>query len=154
MPDGHYFSTSSTTRISSFRQVVQNDPDFEWYRASKHTLNYLTQLPVGWDGHRATAVSLINAIFALDILKQICIEDTPPPHIAPGVNGNCQLEWHTLNGDLELNVKALNQVEVYYSVLSENPPIEQELTLRNDFTGIVDILRQITGSAIAHAAAA
>ena len=74
MPDGFDLATVSTTRIHKVRNVVQYDPDFEWFKASKIRLNDLVRLPVGWDGYRAPAVSLINAIFALEILKEICIE--------------------------------------------------------------------------------
>lgn len=156
MPDGYEFLTSSTTRFVKVRNAVQPDPDFQWYKVSKKRLNDIAQLPVGWDGYRAPAVSLNNAIFALDILKEICIETTPPPQVVPGVNSNCQIEWHTLLGDMEINVKSPNHVEVFYSLLGDDPR-EDEVLLRNDFTEIIPFLRQITEKpepTIAHAATA
>lgn len=153
MPDD-YNINASTTRFQKVRHVVPDDPDYEWFKVAKAKLNHLAQLPLGWNGYAAPPVSLNNATFALNMLSQICTPSTPPPQIVPGVGGNCQVEWHTHDGDLELNVKSPNHVEVWYSVLSANPPLENEILLRNDFTEIVEYLKLITEPAIAHAAAA
>lgn len=117
-------------------------------------LNYLAQLPTGWDGLNATPVSFNNANFALNILSQVCFDTTPAPAIVPGINGNCQVEWHTLSGDLELNVKSPYHVEVWWSVLNDGVINENETLLTNDFTEIISYLRQITEPAIANVAAA
>lgn len=154
MPDDYMYTNGSTTRFQKFRYIVSDEPEDEWYKVAKAKLNHLAQLPLGWDGYKAPPVSLNNAIFALDMLNQICFPSTPSPQIVPGVNGNCRVEWHTLEGDIELNVKSPNDVEVWYSVLNSNPPVEHEIVLRNDFTNIVEYLRLITEPAIAEAAVA
>ncbi|WP_324779906.1 hypothetical protein [Thiobacillus sedimenti] len=106
----------------------------------------------GWDGYRALPVSLENAVFALQMLGALCEADTPPPQIVPGFEGDLQIEWHTLKGDVELHVKAPNDVHAWRLLCDGD--VEDELNLRNDFLMAAQWVREITEPPIAFAATA
>ena len=100
----------------------------------KKRLEELTQLEFGWDGYRGKPVASSNAQFALDMIESIFEgEQINTIQIVPGINGDLQVEWHNLKGDIELHVKAPNVVSALRLILNGDPDGE-EIDLTNDFT--------------------
>ena len=64
-----------------------------------------------------------------------------------------QIEWHTVHGDIELHVKGPNNVHAWRAIAVGDPDGE-DLPLRNDFTEVVQWVREIMEPPIAAADAA
>src|SRR5690349_18746537 len=94
-------SERTSTRSSSAR-VLLSDTPYAWRDVVESALGDLIRLPDGWDGYRGAPVSFSNAFFALRMLESICSLSTEPPQLVPGSDGDLQIEWHTMRGDIEL----------------------------------------------------
>jgi hypothetical protein len=112
-----------------------NEPRHAWRDEVLLRLNELVRLPRGWDGYSAEPVSFANAQFALRMLETIVPANAPAPQIVPGASGDLQIEWHTLNGDLELHVQAPNQVHAWWAD-AHGAPDGEELRLTTDFSAL------------------
>ena len=108
---------------------------------------------MGWNGYRAGPVEFRTANFALNMLKSVCGPDAPAPSVVPGVNGDLQIEWHLKNGDIELHVRAPNDVHAWRQTPTTHEDGE-ELTLTVDFTEIVRWIKELTEPASAAVSAA
>ena len=122
-----------------------------WSEEVAHHLEELVRLPVGWDGYYGQPVTFVNAIFAFEVLRVTCIPGSRPPQIVPGSEGDLQIEWHTLNGDLELHVKAPNDVHAWFEKTgAEGISID----LNTDYSDVVTWVKTIAEPASDNAAAA
>lgn len=135
-------------------RILITENTFPWFEEVKGRLEYLIRLERGWDGYKGLPVSFDNAYFALQMLESICGTETHAPQIVPGVAGDLQIEWHTLKGDIELHVKAPNDVDAW--ILETNGDAAGlERSLTTDFTEIAMWVQNIMEQPIAtHAAAA
>lgn len=124
-----------------------------WEGPAIKRLEELIRLKHGWDGYQAVPVSFNTAYFAMQMLESICSDDTEAPQIVPGTNGDLQIEWHDVCGDIELDVRGPNQVFAW-RLTPETGPDGQELRLRNDFHAVAIWLKELTEPAIAPIAAA
>jgi hypothetical protein len=151
-------SSGSRTVITAESQQRQNtafsDFDtFEWQCIAKNRLQDLIRLREGWDGYEGFPVSFETAMFAYEVLGSICAPDSPAPQIVPGSSGDLQLEWHLDRGDLELWVKAPNNVHAWF--FSADTGEDAEVDLTTNFQIAAQWLRDITTEpTIAIAAAA
>lgn len=141
--------TSNIVDIAS-RKAIAQTPEELWLPVTKR-LEDLIRLERGWDGYAGSPVSFVNATFALSMLKSICDSQTPAPQIVPGSSGDLQVEWHTLRGDVELHVRAPNDVHAWRA---KSDGAEEELSLANDFSAIVTWLNELVEPSIAIKAAA
>lgn len=116
-------------------RILLTDPVQAWHKKAMEQLENLVHLKHGWDGYQGLPVSFENATFALRMLEAICKNDTPSPQIIPGVSGDLQVEWHTMQGDIELHVKAPNDVRAWHSPFG-NGVGEEELNLTFDFIDV------------------
>lgn len=105
-----------------------------WRTAVTKQFQRLLSLQPGWDGYKAPAIKRENAVFALSMLDAIYSPDIPPPNIVPGSAGDIQIEWHTMEGDVELHVLRPNLVSAWYSRQSDGREIEVELS--NNFQSV------------------
>lgn len=122
-----------------------------WRSSVGRRLGELVSLPTGWDGYVGLPVDFLTAHFAMSMLESICVDSTEPPQIVPGTSGDLQVEWHTLEGDVELHVLAPNKVHGWYSKVGDG---EEEINLTNDFRQVARWVMNITESPIALAIAA
>lgn len=147
----------SSSRIleipGSKERVLISDNTTAWSEEVKKRLETLIKLPVGWDGYQGTNVSFQNANFALRVLEAICGVETRAPQIVPGPAGDLQIEWHTLQGDLEIHVLGPNIVHAWRAMVNGNSEGE-ELVLKNDFGVVAQWVKEITEPPIAAKAAA
>lgn len=123
-----------------------------WRGSVEVRLEELIRLPRGWDGYNGCPVGFTNAHFALRILESTCRNSTEPPQIVPGSSGDLQIEWHTLNGDIELHVLAPHKVLGWFQRAADGS--EEELELTNDFRRVAQWVQEITEQSIAATAAA
>src|SRR6266581_1593483 len=133
-------------------RLIISEPVHGWRDAVAKQLEELVRLPAGWDGYAAEAVSLLNANFALRLLERVCASDTIVPQIIPGSSGDLQIEWHTAHGDIEIHVRAPNDVLAWRSNEQIGPDGE-ELTLTNDFIAVAHWLEDLEPPGAAAAAA-
>ena len=113
-----------------------------WYGPVKEQLEELVHLPPGWDGYSAVPVSFVNANFALRMLEKTCGLESMPPQIVPGTAGDLQIEWHTMDGDIELHVRAPNDVHAWRAMVGGDSQGE-ELELTTDFSVIAQWVKEI-----------
>jgi len=149
-------ATSSTSKVVSIasarpRTLISENASV-WNEEVSNRLQDLIRLNYGWDGYNARPVGFVNATFALQMLNNICGPATPAPQIVPGVNGDLQLEWHTLQGDIELHVEGPNNVHAWRALVGDLDG--EELNLTVDFAAIAQWVRDITEPPIAAATAA
>jgi len=132
---------------SAHASMLLSEPVQSWHKNVMSQLDELTHLQIGWDGYQGIPVTFENATFALRVIEAICEHDTQPPQIIPGVSGDLQIEWHTLRGDIELHVKAPNDVRAWHSTFDDGSD-EEELSLTFNFTKVAGWLKQITETPI------
>lgn len=151
-------STSASANIIHYlakqrQRIFITDSNLTWSEEVKRRLEYLIRLEQGWDGYKGSPVSFDNACFALRMLESICGTETPAPQIVPGMEGDLQIEWHTLKGDIELHVRAPNDVDAWILEIDNNGDgVERSLT--TDFTEIALWVEKITEPSFATQAAA
>ena len=136
----------------SVRTLI-TDPVRAWRDEVVAKLNDLTALDRGWDGYCAPPVSFENANFALRLLEATCGFDAPAPQIVPGTDGDLQLEWHLNSIDIELHVRAPNDVRAWRATDFTGPDGE-ETALTIDFTVVVGWIKELSESPSAAASAA
>ena len=149
------FGQGSVSSISPREsRLVVSQPNRAWRAGAVHRLNELCCLLKGWDGYHSDPVSFETANFALRMLDVACPSEGPTPSIVPGPNRDLQVEWHLANGDIELHVRAPNDVQAWR--LSDRTDEDgEELALTNDFTLVAEWIKELSESALAsHAAAA
>ena len=133
--------------------------------AVKKRLEELTQLKLGWDGYRGRPVASPNAHFALSMLESIFGQETTSgvdegasintPQLVPGPNGDLQVEWHTLKGDIEIHVKAPNVVSAWRLMVNRpqvlngdpdvvNRPQGEVIDLTDDFSIVKKWVKEMT----------
>jgi hypothetical protein len=137
------FSSNVVPLPSANSKLPVFEPDYIWREATIKHLEKLVRLPVGWDGYRGLPVSLLNANFALKMLDAICGIGAADPQIVPGLEGDLQIEWHTLKGDVELHVLGPNRVHGWRRLVGPVPK-EDELELDIEFSAVAAWVREIT----------
>ena len=161
MTESRFLTTSSAskgypaTNVYSFRAGPRFAPLVpNWQLAVQARLQELIRLENGWDGYEGQPVGFGNAVFAVRVLESICVGDTPAPSIVPGSAGDLQLEWHLPGGEIELHVRAPNDVHAWRFVTGAHPR-EEALLISTDFSAVAKWLRDLTEAQLApHAAAA
>jgi len=129
-------------------RVRITDPIRLWRDAVVSRLNELVALKRGWDGYRGEPVTFENANFAMRMLEASCGLEAPVPQIVPG-----QVEWHIGHTDLELDIRAPNDVHAW--ICNEHTgPDGQEVKLTNDFTIVAKWIRDFLDSSNASSVAA
>jgi hypothetical protein len=137
------FSANVVRLPSANSKLLVIEPDFSWRDATIARLEELIRLPVGWDGYNGLPVTLLNANFALKMLDAICGSGAGAPQIVPGQDGDLQIEWHTIKGDVELHVLGPYHVRAWGNLIGPIP-WESELELENEFSAVGAWVREIT----------
>lgn len=154
---GELGGVSSTNKIVSISstpvRILIGENSSSWSDEVTDRLQKLIRLRPGWDGYQGRPVSFVNANFALQMLNNVCGLGTRAPQIVPGSAGDLQIEWHTLQGDIELHVRGPNNVHAWRALAGDDPEGE-ELNLTVDFATVAQWVSEITEPPIAAAAAA
>lgn len=140
---------TTATNITELRnpshRVMITESRYVWWDSVVASLEKLVKLERGWDGYHGIPVSFENAEFALQILKTTCGFNASPPQIVPGASGDLQIEWHTERTDIELHVRAPNDVHAWRATTASGPDGE-EIELTNDFTDIAKWVGELAES--------
>ena len=128
--------------LDAAARVRITDPIRHWRDAVVSRLNELVALECGWDGYRGKPVTFENAYFALRMLESSCGVEAPVPQIVPGAAGDLQVEWHIGRTDIELDIRAPNDVRAW--ICSEDTGSDgQKADLTNDFTIVAIWIRDL-----------
>lgn len=147
------FSSNIVAIPAISARLVVSEPTSTWHEAVKKRLEELIQLEPGWDGYRGKPVSFENATFALRMLEAVCGPEAFTPQIVPGASGDLQIEWHTLDVDIELHVLTPNHVHAWRKLAgADDDGHTLELTI--DFSAIAAWVGNIPEPDIAVATAA
>jgi len=133
---------------AAFSCSIVGEPHHHWWKSVVARLTELGKLPIGWDGYHAPPVFFANAHFALNMLASACPLDAPEPQIVPGSNGDLQIEWHTESVDIELHVRAPNDVDAWRAVTSASEH-EDQLRLTVDFGVVAGWLAELSEAPVA-----
>jgi len=68
----------------------------------------------------------------MQILENVASPETRKPQFIPGTRGDLQMEWHTETLDLEIHVRAPNDVDVWFRDEATGRA-GQEFHVTNDF---------------------
>lgn len=90
-------------------------------------VNRLLQLPSGWDGMHAAAISDLAALTAIEWLDRIATSESLTPHVVPLTNGGVQLEWVVGGESLEIEADPDGEVGVLGVDAAGNVLVEGEL---------------------------
>ena len=137
------FSSNIVRLPSANAKLLVIEHDYSWRSATIAKLEKLVRLPIGWDGYKGLPVSLLNANFALMMLDVICGSGAEAPQIVPGLEGDLQIEWHSLKGDVELHILGPKRVHAWCRFDGELAR-EEELELEIDFSAVGAWVRDIT----------
>lgn len=111
------------------RRIIVDDGN-PWSGSLDQVFNKLTSLPRGWDGYNGLPVSFTIARFASQVLSRLYVPRLPVPSLVPGADGTIQIEWHTNQYDIELDVLAVNSIiATRYDCLTDH---EDVVELSND----------------------
>lgn len=139
---------ANVVSLAAFSSKIACEPRHAWWPCVVERLNELRKLPVGWDGYHAPPVSVANANFAASMLNSACPQGAPEPQIVPGSSGDLQIEWHTETTDIELHVRAPNDVDAWRAVTSA-PEREEQLHLTMDFSVVAGWLAELSETPVA-----
>jgi hypothetical protein len=137
------FSAKVVRLPSATSKIIVIEPDYAWRAEVQKRFKAVCDLTFGWDGYQAQPVSFPNVVFAMNMLDSTCGNDVPAPQIVPGVNGDLQIEWHTLKGDVELHVLGPNRVHGWRKLVGPDQR-EDELELDIEFSAVAAWVREIT----------
>jgi hypothetical protein len=106
-----------------------------WLAVVGPRLQKLRELPMGWDGYEAPALSSDVTWFAIELLNKIMGPQTSPPQVVPSSVGGLQIEWHEKDIDLEIHIAAPYHCEVWYEDRRSGIVIDEQFTA--DFSILV-----------------
>lgn len=133
-----------------FNKRVMQTSAHEWQETIFSRLEEVVRLPINWDGYGGTPVGFGTAHFTMSMLHSACPVGSPAPQIVPGSDGGLQVEWHSLEYDIELHVHAPFKVS---AVRYHGDNIE-EFALTNEFSAIAVWLKDLEIAVAARSAAA
>jgi hypothetical protein len=84
-------------------------------------------LDPNWDSYGASEISPQAVEHAIKLLLNIVSEDTTAPWVVPTSSGGIQLEWHTDEADLEVEVSGVNRGMIYWRSRRDDQEWEGDL---------------------------
>ena len=83
----------------------------------------------------------------------LLLTDADTPQVVPGPAGDVQIEWHTLEADIELHVIQPNRVSAWRRTV-DGPPEGEMLELTVDFRTVARWVGELMGADVAAGIAA
>lgn len=101
-----------TIPIAAHKVIIKGDVPV-WINNIVVRLNELLDLPVNWDSYGADKIHFRSAIYVIEMLTVLFNSNIPEPSIVPISNGGIQMEWHTNEANLEIDIQP-DRTTVYY----------------------------------------
>lgn len=137
------FSAAPVVQLArSPARLIVEERAASWRKIVLDRLQSLVRLEDGWDGYSGQPVNLANANFAIRVLEAVCSTETCPPQIVPGSAGDLQIEWHFAQGDVELHVRAPNDVVAWLRDANTGDD-GIELQLANNFIDVAKWIERL-----------
>jgi hypothetical protein len=76
-------------------------------------IDRLRSLQPGWDTYGAPAIDVAILDSTVKVFAAIAEYDIPDPSVVPTTGGGVQLEWHTAEADVEIEVLSATTIDVY-----------------------------------------
>jgi hypothetical protein len=128
---------SETISFRKERRVTINHLESSWTQALTDRMNILVKLRDNWDGYGASAVKVDTAMFAIQVLEQLCQDGVSAPSLVPSSCGGIQAEWHKGDSHIELlfsaPLKAHGWADVIGSVIDEEAEFDADYSLMSDW---------------------
>jgi hypothetical protein len=122
-----------------FRKAEDTAP---WENPTAEALDSLLTLPPNWDSYGARPVDHGCAAYALEVLRSIMGDNTPPPQVVPTSVGGVQLEWHERGIDVEIEVRKPDCGHVLYENLKTGAEWEGEIPA--DLTQVTEFMADLS----------
>ena len=87
----------------------------EWQVDALKTISSFEAFPAGWDSYASPSIPFDVINLAIDLVRNISIDNMPRPRIVPVSGGGIQLEWEKGSRELELEVHPNLSVELLQS---------------------------------------
>lgn len=116
---------------------------YPWQPIVRQRLDEVVGLQRGWDGYTGIGVSYTNAVFAEQLISAVCHSCNVQPQIVPGSRGDLYVEWHSLNGDVELHVVGPYKVYGTYEHMITGELVDNE-SFSSDFSKVSHWLKEIS----------
>lgn len=102
----------------------------------------LLELTPGWDGMGAKRVNYETFMFALEMVCKVAWTNTRvAPQLVPLAYGGVQVEWHSMKGDLEVEIeRPLHFVALFQN---EERGTCEDFEGSNDFSEVMKYLRTL-----------
>jgi hypothetical protein len=107
--------------------LIADDGSPAWREDAINRLDQLVNLKPDWDSYGGKPVSKRLANTVLEVLGSLMREQTPRPSIVPTPAGHIQLEWHTKQIDLEVEVASPILLRVAFEDHQTGDEWEQDL---------------------------
>lgn len=104
----------------------------DWLPTTARALVVLLRLPPNWDSYGAGEIEPDAVVHALALLTVTMRPDTPAPAVVPTPHGGVQLEWHTRESDLEVEITPTGRLHVAYENHLDGHEWEDELNSELD----------------------
>jgi hypothetical protein len=132
----------SQSTYPNFWKEYYARPRSAWEQDVTNKIVNLTKFPDNWDGYNSPPLRDDVGTFALTVLKQLMLPQTPTPQVVPSAGGGVQLEWHEKEVDLEVNFSAPYQCELWFEDHRTGTCVSKVLT--NDFSEFNDAIALLT----------
>ncbi len=103
-----------------------------WWDAFETRLKSLRELTQNWNGYGAEPLVPAALDKAAELLATLADPSTPEPSVVPASKGGVQMEWHTLAGDLEIEVLPEGVLSILYANAETGVELEPQHVSRLD----------------------
>jgi hypothetical protein len=134
--------TGSPRRIS-IRRLERTGSWPQSFVKSTEAVVELLKLPAGWNSYAAKVIAPQNAVQAIRFLADFVGPDTPQPAVVPRVQGGIQIEWHTMDIDIEVYIDAPGKIRWFAERAQAGETIEGPLAGHE--AALKALLRQVSG---------
>lgn len=129
-----------TDGITATDYVVIRDENYiHWATEIAKNLLALTELKKGWNSYNANRIDFDNINTAYEFLKDLYKPGLLPPSIIPTHSGSIQLEWHTTDADLEIEIVDNFKFDVFFSS-EKNPDDDWEDIVSYDLERLTETI--------------
>lgn len=133
-----YAQAEGPYRPVALMSAVQPDPRLS---AIMEKCQGFLDLPENWNSYRSRRIDVSLVKDALNILTMLLAPGTRTPDVVPTALGGVQIEWHTSDADLEIEIRGLGR----YRVFHRHGDLDREFDLVDDISTLLPLVRTFPG---------